>query len=375
MTTMESRAEFERSRQLTVPRRRVGSAAVAIGSRYGLVLVLVLVTIVFSVLSPNTFATTSNFTSIANNYSITLLLALAVLPPLLVGEFDFSVTGTFGVVNAVVAHLVLEQGASIWVAIVVALAVGAIVGIVNAFAVVKLGVNSLIATLGTGTILIGCANGIASTGTIVAQPQHVNGQTVVFGFPDWFLFLGQGQIFGLGVPFLIAMVAVVATWFVIDKTATGRRLIATGGNASAARLSGVNTDKMVFGGFIASGLLSAFAGVLMTALLGSGQTNIAASFLLPAYAGAYLGATTIRPGRVNAWGTLVGVYLVGVCVAGLQQLGVSSWVQDVFNGAALVVAVAASGQLTRLLRAGALRGRSAPDRSRPSADAAQSPTT
>ncbi|WP_214107715.1 ABC transporter permease [Acrocarpospora catenulata] len=337
---------------------RAAGVAMNIASRYGLVLILLLSVLVFGTLSPSTFLTAGNVGSIASTHAITLILALAVLPALLVGQFDFSVTGTFGVANAIVAYLVLVQGASVYLAIVVASAAGALIGIVNGLAVVRFGVNSLIATLGTGTILAGCANGIAASGTIVAREQLVDGQRVTFGFPDWFLSLGQGRVLGVGTPFLIALAAVVLMWFVLDRTATGRRLVATGGNVTAARLSGVDTDRATFGSFVAGGVVAALAGVIVTAQLGSGQTNIAASFLLPAYAGAYLGATTIRPGRVNAWGTFVGVYLVGVCVAGLQQLGVSAWVQDVFNGAALIVAVGASGQLARLAR----RGRIGPRR-------------
>ncbi|WP_198169643.1 ABC transporter permease [Agromyces laixinhei] len=320
-------------------------------------MILGVVIVLFSVISPATFLTSGNFTSIASNYALTLILAMAVVPVLMVGQFDFSVTGTFGVSNALMASLILVHGVPTPIAIIIAIATGVLVGSVNALCVVKFKINSLITTLGTGTILLGVSAGIAASGSIVPQAQEVNGETVTYVFPSWFLALGQGKTFGVSNMFLIAVAAVIVMWVLLDRTAVGRRLNATGGNAAAARLSGVNTNWTTIGSFISGGALAAFAGVLVTSMLGSAQTNIAPAYLLPLYAGAYLGATTIKPGRFNPLGTMVGVYLIGVCVSGLQQVGVEAWIQDVFNGAALIVAVGASAHLAKLANQGGMTPR------------------
>jgi ribose transport system permease protein len=333
--------------------RRTGLPAVltVTVSRFGLLLILAVAIAVFSGLKPQTFPTADNFTAIAGTYALTLMLALSVVLPLAVGEFDLSVAATFGLCHVLTAGLVLESGQSIFVAAGVALAAGAAIGLVNGLLVVRFKVSSFVATLGTMTILGGVTQGYAPGGQILAEPHAVGGgHTAVYAFPAWFLNLGEGELLGIAGPFWVALALVVVLWFVLDRTTTGRRLTATGGNREAAHLSGVNTDRTVLLTFVACGLLAAVAGVVATAQLGRGLTTIADSYLLPAYAGAFLGATTVRPGRFNAWGTLVGVYLVAICVAGLQQLGVQDWVQSVFNGGALIVAVVASGFLARLLR-------------------------
>jgi ribose transport system permease protein len=138
---------------------------------------------------------------------------------------------------------------------------------------------------------------------------------------------------------------------------TGRRMYATGGNRAAAHLSGVHVDRLIFASFITSACLSGAAGVIIAARLGSAQPGLGPQFLLPAFAAAFLGATAIRPGRFNVVGTVIAVYVLAVPISGLQQLGVPSWFEPVFNGAALVVAVALSNQIGVLREARARRER------------------
>lgn len=320
----------------TRERRRAGSALVStLLSRYGLLLVLVFVIVLFSILMPNTYFTTTNFMSIAHERVVTLILALAVLTPLIVGEFDLSVAQLFGAVQLLVIGLMSMSGMSPVAAVVLSLLGGVLVGAVNALVIVKFQVNSFIATLGVSTVLQGLAL------------WYSGGQVIFAHVPKSFLKMGQGELFGVSRPIYFGLVIAAVMWGLLKYTALGRKFFATGGSRAAATLSGVNNGRMVAVAFVLAGGLAAVAGVLIASQLGSGQPLLGPSYLLPAYAGAFLGATTVTPGRFNVWGTVIAVYLLAAGVTGLQQLGVPSWVEPVFNGLALVIAVAFSGFVAR----------------------------
>jgi ribose transport system permease protein len=306
---------------------------------YGLVIVVLVVIGIFAALKPDTFLTASTLLSIATSQSITALLALAIVGVLIVGEFDLSFTAVNGIVQVLVIGLMTDSHLAWPLACLLGLAVGIVSGIANAFLTVRLGISSFVTTLGVSTILGGFAvaysGGMILTGT-VSTTFSALAQAAPLGIemPIWYLFLVAGLLYIL-----------------LEFTATGRHMRAVGGNRAAARLAGISVGRAVTVAFVISGLVSGFAAIISVSQLGSGQAVIASGYLLPAYAGAFLGATTITPGRFNVWGTLVGVYLLGAGVAGLQQLGFAPWVQDLFNGAVLLLAVAISGYLTRL-RAG-----------------------
>lgn len=333
------------------------SLGVRLLARFGLVGMLAVLFGVFAILRPATFPTTANLTGIAANYSLTLIVALSVVPVLVIGEFDLSVTATMAWSNYLVARLVLVEGQSVWVAVGVALLSGALIGLVNALLILRFKVNSFIATLAISTVLAGLVETYHNGAGVQEQQVQDHGQTVVYEFPGWFLDLSSKSLLGVPRLFWTALVLVAVLALVFDHTSTGRRCLAIGSNRDAALLSGVRVNLGIIGCFVACGVIASFAGVMLTAQLGSGNTTVSAAYLLPGYAGAFLGATVVRPGRFNAWGTLIGVYLVGVAVAGLQQIGVDAWVQDVFNGGALVLAVAGSGFLTRFQRRGDRRRR------------------
>jgi ribose transport system permease protein len=159
----------------------------------------------------------------------------------------------------------------------------------------------------------------------------------------------------LGVPYLgwiLLLVALFVGWL-LRSTLFGRRLTQVGSNSRAAHIVGVNVSRTVLLGFVCSGALAGLAGVLLFAQTGAANPQVGAGYTLPALAAAFLGATTIRPGSFNVLGTLVGVFFVGVAVNGLTLAGAADWVQPVFNGGALVLAVALSSILGR--RAGSSR--------------------
>jgi ribose transport system permease protein len=305
-------------------------------ARFGLVLITLLIIALFSLMLPGTYPTLLNFEAIAANQATTLLLALAILLPLIVGEFDLSMAQNFGFCQLLVAGLIVMSGVPWVVAVVVTLIVGGLIGLVNGVLIVRLQINSFIATLGMATVLAGLTTWFSG------------GQMVIGDFPGDFLSIGQIQVGdSLSIAVVYAVALAVLVWLGLTYLVTGRHLYATGGGRSAAELAGVRTGRLVIGSFVLCGVVAAATGVVTAAQLGTGQPALGPSYLLPAYAGVFLGATTVNPGRFNVWGTVIAVYLLGAGVSGLQQLGMQSYVQDLFNGGALIVAVGASVYVTR----------------------------
>ncbi|GAA3076929.1 ABC transporter permease [Streptosporangium carneum] len=308
-----------------------------LGERYGLVLLLGAVCLFFSVLpaSSPAFPTTANLQAVLGNIAVVSVLGIAAIFPLVGGHFDFSVAATSLVSSIACAALLSDHHVPLPVGVAGGLLAGLAVGVVNATLVAALRLNAFIVTIGTATLLPGVVQwytgGVGITRDI-AQPLRD---------------LGSGT--WLGLPRVIWPVAAViaACWFVLGQTAVGRRLHAVGGNPSAARLVGISVTRMSFLAFVISGGLAGVAGVLLTARNGGGLVNSGVDLLFPALAAVFLGGTAIDPGRYNVLGTVVGALFVALSVSGLTLAGAADWVPDVFNGVALVVAVAISTLLAR----------------------------
>ncbi len=303
--------------------------------RYAVVFVFLAMIAGFSIALSDTFFTTQNFTTIAGQQAVAGLISLALLTTLIAGDFDLSIGATLTIASTVVIGLQIDQGMSWPIAVLIALAIGAVIGLINSIAVVRFGINSLIATLAMGTIIGGVVN------------WQTGGKVIYGDVAPAFSELGRWELFGIpGSVFYLLAIAVIL-WFVFSRTVFGRYLFATGSNPEAAKLSGVETSGIRTLAFVLTGIIAAFAGVLFAANVGSGQPGVGDQFLLPAFAATFLGATTIVPGRFNVWGTLVAVYLLGVGLAGLQQSGAPFYAEPIFNGAALLVAVGLSTVLRR----------------------------
>jgi ribose transport system permease protein len=302
---------------------------------YGLVLVLLVMVAVFSALKPETYFTTDNFISVAESQAITGLMALAIICVLVVGEFDLSFTAIFGLAQVLVIGLITRDDVSWVIAVLAVVGIGLIVGLINALLTARLQVNSFIGTLGVATVIGGISVG------------YTDGQVVTGVLPQAFTDLARNELFGIALPVFYVLAAAVVLYLVLGYSASGRHMVATGGNPAAARLAGIKTGRSIMLAFLIAGVLSALAAVISGSQLGSGQPLLANSYLLPAYAAVFLGATAITPGRFNVWGTVIGVYLLGLGTSGLQQVGLEPWIQDAFNGLMLLAAVTISGFFTR----------------------------
>jgi ribose transport system permease protein len=298
--------------------------------RWALLVILVLVLIYFSVAATD-FANMANLRVVLASESVLITVALAASLPLLVGEFDLSVVAIMGTATVVTGGLLSNSHWPLLLAVLAGVASGALIGAFNGLLVTRVGVNSLILTLGVSTILPGLVT------------WYTNGLTIVSGIPAS-LSNATNDLF-LGLPRSIWFVAIIAlaVWYLTTQIPWGRRTGAIGSNKEAARLIGIRTDRTVFVMFVFSGVLCGIAGVLLLARQGSADPQASAGgLLLPALAAVFLGSTAYTPGRYNVPGTVTAALFVAFSVSGLTLMGAAAWVEQVFNGVALVVAVTLS---------------------------------
>jgi len=296
-------------------------------SRFALVGALVLLWVAFSLINPQVFATTSNLQIVLSVQATTGILALAVVVPLVAGHFDLSTGFQLGLAQSLCAVLVIREHWSPLLALVVVLAVGLVIGIINGQLVTRLGLPSFTTTLGTGMLVLGLTEWLTKNEVITGSAAA------------WFFDLGRVRLFEVPLPFIYLAVVAGLLFVLLELTVWGRRSYAVGANPTAARLSGVNADRQVRHSFVIAGVLCAVSGCISMMSLGGSSPVVGLGSLLPAFAAAFLGATCFRPGRYNVAGTVVAVYVVGVGITGLNQMGARVYIQDVFNGAALLIAV------------------------------------
>ncbi len=295
--------------------------------RFGLVGLWGVVVLIFSLLAPQSFPTVPNFSTIFGTQAVLLVLSLGLIVALAVAEYDLSVGAAMGFATVVVSLLSAQDHWPLWAAIVFTFVLGLAIGVFNAVLVVRGGISSFVVTLGTGTLLTGLAFGISNSETIGGVPS-----ALITGTSKEFLDLPLAFFYGVALCLVL--------WYVFNYTPLGRHLVFVGEGREVARLSGLRVQRIRFGALVACTLIATLAGILEAGVVGAADPSGGPTFLLPAFASAFLGATAVRPGRFNAWGTFVAVYFLVTGITGLQLLGYTGWVQDVWYGASLVVAVA-----------------------------------
>ncbi|PDT17728.1 ABC transporter permease [Rhizobium sp. J15] len=308
---------------------------------YGLVILTLGLILLFSIMLPDTFPTVLNVRSIVSDKAIIALLSLAAMIPMASGRIDLTVG--YGIVlwHILAISLQTVYGLPWPVAVVIVLALGVLTGFINGLLVEVAKIDSFIATLGTGTVLYALAL------------WHTGGRQVVGVLPEGFYALNGTMLFGLPITGFYVLLIAICMWIVLEYLPIGRYLYAIGANPKAAALNGIPVRKFVMGAFITSGLLAALTGVLLASKLRIGQASVGLEYLLPALVGAFLGSTTIKPGRVNVWGTLIGVIILAVGISGIQQFGGSFFVEPLFNGVTLLIAIGIAGYAQR--KRGAVR--------------------
>ena len=312
------------------PRRDVAGSLRGAAERYGLILAWIAVIVVFSVLRPDTFATTSTVRLILSTQTVILLATLGLMLSLAVAEYDLSIGAIVGFGGTLLAVLNGVQGWQTWAAVVVTLVVCMLFGVLNAVLSVYVGVQSIIVTLGTGTLLAGLTLAVADSKVITGlSTELVTAMT-------------KPLLFGIPAPFFAGLLLTAVLWFVLQHTPLGRRMVFVSENREVARLAGLRVKRIRAGALIATATLGGLAGIVLAGTNGAANPQAGSSYLLPAFAAAFLGSTALIPGRFNAWGSFVAVYFLVTGITGLQYLGYAGWPEQVFYGSSLVIAVTLS---------------------------------
>jgi ribose transport system permease protein len=318
--------------------RRWLTLALTIAGKYGTIIGLVVMIILLSIAAPDTFLSVSNFVNVLTQNSIIAIVACGLTLPLVVGEFDLSVGYQASFAGVLCVGLMTNQGVPIPLAIALSVAAGIAAGIVNGLLVTQLGVNALIATLGTGTVIVGLNYG------------YTNGVPITLVGNASFLDAALGKFAGIPNPIVFMVLAVGLLWLLLNRTVLGQQMQAVGGNHEAARLSGVRVERVRIWAFVIAGVTAAVGGVLLSSRVGSGQLTAGDGYLLNSFAAVFLGSAALRDGEFHILGTLIGVMTVGFGFNGLAILGAPTFFQYIFSGGLLIVAVALSTVARRYAR-------------------------
>lgn len=296
----------------------------------------------FGVARPDTFFQWSNFTTIFGLNAVGLVLVMALLVPLTNGDLDLSVAEISGLTSVLVGWLNVNHGWGIVPSILVGLGAGLVCGVVNGWIVVRFDVNPFIITLATGSVMDGIAFWLPNQQTIPGISTRLTDWTVIH------------HLFGIPLDFWYGVVIMLVMWYLLTFTAFGQRALFVGQSREVARLSGFRVSSIRFSGFVIAGLIASISGIVNDGVLGS-ATPGSGNLLLSVYAAVFLGMTTIQPGRFNAIGAGIAVFFLAVGVNGMNLLGAQTYVQSLFYGAILVIAVVASRLINRRRAASAAR--------------------
>ena len=283
--------------------------------------------IFFGITQPDTFLTWTTFKLVFVENVIVAVLALAFLVPLATGTYDLSIGAMMSMSLVITAYLGKEGTVPVVLAMFIALGACAVAGFLSGFFVVKLGVNSFIATLGMSEV-------------ITAFILHTSSQSITSPFKQSFMDIGSKEFLGLPRYFFYMLILALIIWFVFEHTPVGRFMFATGGNPEASRLAGLRTNWLVWGSLVASGLIAGFAGTIYAWKVGNYAQSVGPGYLFPAVAAVFFGASQLK-GRPNVWGTLIALYALAFGIKGLQLTFTSNtiWIEPLFQGVSLLAAV------------------------------------
>jgi ribose transport system permease protein len=293
------------------------------------------IVVLFSILKPHEFLTSANLDSILSSQAPLVVVSLGLMIVLMAGDFDLSIAAVLSLTAMIIAILNVNHGFAIIPAILIALACATVVGAINGFIIVVLGVDSFITTLAMGTLVQGVVLWISGSNTFTGVSHDLVSVVIV------------DRLFSVPLEFYFALLVAVVLWYVLRYMPIGRRLLVVGRSRDVARLSGIRVGAIRWGALIATSLIAGLGGILYVGTSGAAGPSSGLELLLPAFAGAFLGATTVQPGRVNPWGTVIAVYFLVTGITGLELLGAQPYVQDLFYGVTLVLAVAFSQALRR----------------------------
>ncbi|RKP57063.1 ABC transporter permease [Cohnella endophytica] len=307
--------------------------------KYGALLFIGLVILFFSLYNQY-FFTYSNLTDILRSISIVTFVAIGVTISLLVDGFDLSVSATVSLSTVITASLMVWYEMPLVVVLIVPIAVGALIGLINSLLIVKIRIPDLLATLSVMYLVNGIHKNYTAGYSVYSHMPMPDGSTAPGEMSKAFLWIGQGKLLGIPFPVVLMVVAVAAVHVFFKYTRWGRQMIMTGGNEEAARLSGVKVKKIRMYAYVASGIFASIGGILFASRIGSGQIDAGAPMLMESVAAVFVGYSVFAAGRPNIIGTFFGAILMGVLVNGLTMMNVKYYQTDIVKGLVLIVALA-----------------------------------
>lgn len=298
-------------------------------SRFSVVIVWAVLSLVYGLLEPGLFPTKGTFQAVFGSQEALVFVCMALICTFVVGEFDLSVASILGLGATIVPVLVVLHGVNIWLACLVSVLACTLVGALNGLIVVVLGIDAIVTTLGMGTLVLGIA-------------LKVENLTAVAGLSTGFAKVSTRPVLSLPISFWYGVVLTLILAYVLGFTPLGRNMRFVGANAEVARLAGIRVQRIRFGAYTGAGLLCGIGGVLLASAVGGYDASQSANYLLPAFSATFLGTAVIQPGRFNPLGTWIAIYFLVTGIVGLQLLGYTGWISQVFYGAALVLSVTIS---------------------------------
>jgi ribose transport system permease protein len=318
-------------------RRTPGQLLAQFARQFSLPILLVGSVILYSTWgkTAGTFATVANWQNMASSQAVTGVLTLGILITLVSRNFDLSIGNIAGLSSVMTAAAFSHWHMPLVVGIAFGIVLGAAVGGMNGFLTTLLRVDPFIITLGTASIILGFID------------WYTHGQSIINGIPQSLVEFGRSRFLGIpDIAWVLGLVALVI-YYLLEHTPYGRNLHAIGSNRAAAALVGIRVERTITSAFALTGAFAGVAGILLLAQTGSGNPTIGPTFTLAALASAFLGAVSFKVGRLNVPGTLVAIFFLAVNITGLTFAGVENWINQVFTGLTLILAVALAAVLSK----------------------------
>lgn len=330
-TTDTETPKVPRAESQAVVPRKIGPFA----EKYGLLGAIGIVFLFFSVLNSATYFTSNNVAAMLGSQAVLVVITMGMIIALRAGDADLSTASVLTLSANVIAILNVDHKVGVWWAVLVALILGAIIGFFNGVMTVYFKIDAFIITLGTGTVIQGVILWL-SGGRSISGISNALVDPII----TW-------RLLNVPAAFYYGLILCFLVWWVFEHTSIGTQLLFVGKNRDVAALTGIRVSAFRISALTTTGLVSALAGVIFAGTLGSSDPASGLSYLLPAFAAAFLGATSIRPGRFNAWGSFTAVYFLIFGITGLAINGAPTFVQPMFYGGALVIAVVLSQVISK----------------------------
>ena len=289
------------------------------------IFLIVLVVFIAMSFASNVFLTASNILSVLLSLSIESVMAVGMVIVMVGGGFDMSVGSILGFIGIIVAEL-LTAGVPTVLALLISIIGGVLIGLWNGFIIAKLKINPFVTTLSSLSIFRGLSY-------VITSGRNIS------GLPDGFQAIGQLRPLGVQLPIIYAVVLLVLGEIVLRNSRFFRQYYYIGGNERAARLSGINVDRMMIFGYVLTAVLAAFAGIIFTARMGSASCQAGTGWELRVITAVILGGASLKGGSGTVLGTFLGVFLMALITNALTLLGVDIYWQQFVVGVVLIAAV------------------------------------